>query len=211
MISSLEKEKPSFILIAGDFFHRSGLFYEDLHEDFSNQQAEHLYTLNKIAPVIMSRGNHESHLTYEDKIKIAHSGAILLDNEYKIIDGIAFGGLTSEIVYDYINKDRIKYNHVDADFIERFSSLKNYKILLCHHPEYRDRYFKDKDIDLIVCGHAHGGQIRIFNQGLFAPGQGTLPKYTSGVHGNMIISRGLANTTKIPRLFNDIELVYINI
>lgn len=49
-------------------------------------------------------------------------------------------------------------------------------------------------IDLVLSGHAHGGQIRLFGQGLFAPGQGILPKYTSGVHENMIISKGLANT-----------------
>ena len=48
-----------------------------------------------------------------------------------------------------------------------------------------------------------------FREGLFAPGQGLLPKYTSGVHGNMIISRGLANTGgMIPRLFDPREAVY---
>ena len=57
----------------------------------------------------------------------------------------------------------------------------------------------------------HGGQIRLFGQGMFAPGQGVLPKFTSGVHGNMIISKGLANTAgMVPRVFNAREVVYIN-
>ena len=64
--------------------------------------------------------------------------------------------------------------------------------------------------DLILSGHAHGGQIRLFGRGLFAPGQGIFPKYTSGIHGSMIISRGLSNTGgMIPRLFNRREIVYI--
>jgi predicted MPP superfamily phosphohydrolase len=47
-------------------------------------------------------------------------------------------------------------------------------------------------------------------RGLYAPGQGIFPKYTSGIHANMIISRGLSNTAGfIPRLFNPREIVYI--
>jgi predicted MPP superfamily phosphohydrolase len=81
---------------------------------------------------------------------------------------------------------------------------------LCHHPEYRDKYLKDRSIDLILSGHAHGGQIRLLGRGLYAPGQGIFPKYTSGIHANMIISRGLSNTAGfIPRLFNPREIVYI--
>ena len=67
-------------------------------------------------------------------------------------------------------------------------------------------------IDLTLSGHAHGGQIRLLGQGLFAPGQGVLPRYTSGVYeGRLIVSRGLANTTFVPRLFNPTEMVYIHL
>ena len=84
--------------------------------------------------------------------------------------------------------------------------------LLCHHPEYWPRYVRDLPVDLTLSGHAHGGQIRLFGQGLFAPGQGLFPRYTSGVHeGRLVISRGLANTTRIPRLFNPTELVCVHL
>ncbi|MDE7439761.1 MAG: hypothetical protein K2N23_04565 [Clostridia bacterium] len=69
----------------------------------------------------------------------------------------------------------------------------------------------------MLCGHAHGGQWRIpFTRiGLFAPGQGKFPKYTSGVHekgnGAMVISRGLGNSEFPLRLFNRPEIVIIEI
>ena len=74
----------------------------------------------------------------------------------------------------------------------------------------------NRDIDLVLSGHAHGGQFRLFGQGFFAPGQGWFPKYTSGIHhgkhGRMIISKGMANTVKFaPRLFNPTEVVYIEV
>jgi len=91
--------------------------------------------------------------------------------------------------------------------------IKGYKILLCHHPEYYERYIRGLDIDLTLSGHAHGGQIRIFGQGLFAPGQGILPQVTSGLYdGRLIVSRGLCNTAwPIPRLNNETELVMVEL
>ena len=98
----------------------------------------------------------------------------------------------------------------DLAWLKDFEQQDGFKILLCHHPEYRDRYLKDMKIDLILSGHAHGGQIRFAGQGLFAPGQGLFPKYTSGMYGNLVVSRGLANTAGfIPRLGNPTEIVYL--
>jgi hypothetical protein len=86
-------------------------------------------------------------------------------------------------------------------------SPEGYKVLLSHHPEY---FGLIKDYaDLILAGHSHGGQIRLFGHGLFAPGQGFLPKYSKGRYENMIVSAGLANTTWVPRLFNPTEIVIV--
>ena len=69
----------------------------------------------------------------------------------------------------------------------------------------------------MLCGHAHGGQWRIpFTKiGLYAPGQGLFPEYTSGVHEKgktaMVISRGLGNSEFPLRLFNRPEIVVIDI
>lgn len=178
----------------------------------------------KIAPVYMSLGNHERYLTEEDIAVIKETGIVLLDNEYTSVSldrekdrenqkgdtgnsarnmgKLWIGGLSS---------------HVDVDMLERFSREEGYKILLCHHPEYYEPYMSGKNIDLVCSGHAHGGQIRVFGHGLFAPGQGFLPKYHHGLYdmnnagAYMLVSSGCANTTSVPRWGNPCEVVKINI
>ena len=67
-------------------------------------------------------------------------------------------------------------------------------------------------MDLVVAGHAHGGQIRIGNQGLYAPGQGLFPRYTRGLaDGRMIISAGAGNPAGAPRWGNPCEVLRITL
>jgi predicted MPP superfamily phosphohydrolase len=99
----------------------------------------------------------------------------------------------------------------DLEFLEAFSRLSEPKVLLCHHPEYYEPYVKNLPIELTLSGHAHGGQWRFFGRGVYAPGQGLFPKYTSGIHdGRFIISRGLKRTLIPPRIFNPTEIVIID-
>ena len=109
---------------------------------------------------------------------------------------------------------------LDRGFLGKFEKLDGIKILLSHHPEdwsLTDGNISERDIDLTISAHAHGGQCRILGQGLMAPGQGFFPKFTAGVvmsrkTGNrMVISRGLSNTAPIPRLNNPREIVYLKI
>ncbi|KAI4447433.1 hypothetical protein C823_001952 [Eubacterium plexicaudatum ASF492] len=91
----------------------------------------------------------------------------------------------------------------------------DYHILLSHRPEPFHLY-SHYPFDLVLCGHAHGGQFRPpFTDGLYAPNQGIFPKYTSGMHTENntteIISRGLGNSTFPLRLFNFPEIVHITI
>lgn len=90
-----------------------------------------------------------------------------------------------------------------------------FNILLTHEPQFFDHYVNEKT-DLVFAGHAHGGQIRLpFTEGLFAPGQGIMPKLTSGVHKKegttMVISRGLGNSVFPFRIFNRPELVVLKL
>ena len=70
-----------------------------------------------------------------------------------------------------------------------------------------------RGIELVCSAHCHGGQIRYYSLfkhkwcGVYSPSQGFLPRLTEGIHGNMIISRGLSNTARIPRICNPTELV----
>jgi predicted MPP superfamily phosphohydrolase len=63
-----------------------------------------------------------------------------------------------------------------------------------------------------VSGHAHGGQFRLLGRGVYAPGQGLLPRYTRGVEdGRMIISAGAGNPARMPRWGNPCEVLMITL
>lgn len=155
----------------------------------------------KIAPVVMCLGNHELYLTDEDRAVIAEAGVRLLDNTSVEIHGVLFGGIPSKQVTGAFHET----------FLEEFSSSQQYKVLLCHHPEYYP-YLSQYPIDLILSGHCHGGQIRVYGRGIFAPGQGLLPKYHHGVYdGRLVVSAGCANTTSVPRWGNETEVVVVSL
>ena len=90
-----------------------------------------------------------------------------------------------------------------------------YTVLLAHRPEYIDSYAAG-GADLVLSGHAHGGQIRLpFIGGLAAPGQGLFPKYDAGLYtvggSDMIVSRGLGNSLFPLRVNNRPEIVMITL
>ncbi len=196
----------------------------------------------RIAPTFFSYGNHEWMLTTADEERITAAGVKLLDNAWTKFGEFVIGGLSSPDVNRYRTfqkewrdahhddtrgnlreeyfktVDEAKRISVDTSWLSEFEAQEEYKILMCHHPEYwviREPRLEKHPIDLVVAGHAHGGQIRIAGKGLLSPGQGILPKYTSGVHhgeyGDMVVSRGLANHVPVPRLFNPRELVVLGL
>ena len=92
-----------------------------------------------------------------------------------------------------------------------------FSVLLSHRPELYETY-QNYEFDLVLSGHAHGGQWRIpgLLNGLFAPDQGLFPEYAGGKYdypgGTMIVSRGLAReSTPVPRIFNRPELVVVEV
>lgn len=122
-------------------------------------------------------------------------------------------------------RNRTKKNSdVDQDVLKsaveeikqkRSESQCDISILLAHEPQFIEEY-SSASYDYFFSGHAHGGQIRLpILGGLFSPGQGILPKYTSGVHnagnGKMIISRGLGNSSFPIRVFNRPEIIIAEI
>lgn len=91
-----------------------------------------------------------------------------------------------------------------------------FRILLAHRPEMFE-FYSAAEFNLTLSGHAHGGQIRLpFAGGLYAPGQGLLPEYDSGLYEaengmRMYVSRGLGNSVFPLRLFNRPEMTVIDI
>lgn len=230
ILELLRQGNPDFIMVAGDTFERHGkckdtqrgmneglanrlirrilMKLDDLFECIFGEwkhDPEDAYRFlrdaSRIAPVFLSLGNHEWYLRTEDLKVLEENGAILLDNadsEICIEGSRAYiGGLSSM---------------VDLEWLDEFCAKAGYKILLCHHPEYYDQYLKDKRIDLILSGHAHGGQIRIGNKGIFSPGQGLFPEYTKGIYdGRLVVTTGASNTASVPRWGNPCEVVMIHL
>ena len=206
-LSLVEQNKPDIILIPGDLVDGAAIEKCKEHSNFVEEAITNLNRIAKIAPTYYSLGNHEKQLT-EAEIKELHgTKAVVVDNRYVNVSAdLYIGGLSSGRNYH----DKKASQKPDISFIAEFEKVSGFKILLSHHPEYYEPFLKDKGIDLIISGHAHGGQIRIGNQGLFAPGQGLFPKYTSGIHdGKLIVSRGISGTELFPRINNKPETVYI--
>ena len=197
LLKILRQEKADAVLCGGDIIHNH-LMYKNGFE-FLSESA-------KLLPTFCSLGNHEWGYLGELRSDIIKTGVTLLDNEFVSFKGINIGGLTS--AYFRMAEGMVP----DTDFLTSFSQLDGYKLLLCHHPEYYPKYIKDLPIDLILSGHAHGGQWRLFGRGAYAPGQGILPKYTSGIYdGRLIVSRGIGNVYPVPKINNPPEVLKIKI
>lgn len=240
ILASLQFHSPSLICICGDIIvgHRP----EGDRSPLETQEnvLPFLSGCAAIAPTFMSLGNHEWMVDEKDLAAITATGVTVLDNAWRSItvDGkeVILAGLTSGYVTDYrafrtIQPAEPRYPRREALYgiggvraghkpetawLEKFAatdpSLTH--ILMSHHPEYFP--LVPKEIDLILSGHAHGGQLRMYNLfkrewfGLWSPGQGWWPKWTRGVYeGRLVVSPGLSNTTWIPRIGNPTEIVYI--
>lgn len=230
ILALLRAAKPDFIAVTGDTLERYGdrgdatyrkLRYGAVKRFFINvaffvnaflnmifarknpHKLEYAYDFLReaaqVAPVFLSLGNHEEHILEDDRRALREMGVTLLDNADVVFEvggeRLRLGGLSS--VYD-------------EAWLERFAQKDGCKVLLCHHPEYYDEMIRRRDIDLVLAGHTHGGQIRLFDRAIVSPGGGLFPKYGGGVYENrMVVSKGCANTAAVPRLNNPRELVVI--
>ncbi|MBQ4579171.1 MAG: metallophosphoesterase [Clostridia bacterium] len=185
------------ILIAGDLVDR-----HDKRTNGYDHAVEFLRRAPDVAPTFYSVGNHERRfpLLSEYWPHAENSRVTILDDNWVDFRGIVLGGLSSR-------------ETVNAAWLQDMAAQKGFKLLLCHHPEYFSRHVLPHDIDLTLSGHAHGGQVRIGSQGLYAPGQGVLPRLTSGFYhdGRLLVSRGLTNATWAPRINCGCELIILHL
>ena len=91
-----------------------------------------------------------------------------------------------------------------------------FKLFLCHYPDVFKEAMEDYPVDLALCGHAHGGLIKLPGIGaLYSNEQGFFPKLTQGClqldGSTVVISRGLGNSSKVPRFNNRPELVVVDV
>ena len=213
LINTLLNEQPDVALLVGDIF----------DDDISPENT--IKFIDSIAdkiPCYYVTGNHEFWSGKADEFK-----DIMLSYDVKVLEGsyedVKVRGEKIRICgIDDPHTDRYPSRAISyTDQLQKLngaSSNEIYTILLAHRPERIDEYLS-LNVDLVLSGHAHGGQWRIpliLENGLFAPNQGLSPKYSSGLFlfdaTTMIVSRGLAKeTTKIPRIFNQPELVILTL
>ena len=221
IIEILDMLKPDIILAPGDIL--------ELKDRGYPHGIPFLMHAAMIAPTYYSAGNHDKVLSDHQIKTLENAGVSIVNDKTEIFtkgaarlhitglpsafrkDGVKDKATT---VFNMLSCSGIPENLliIDRERLKRFEKLDGCKLLLCHHPEYYDSFIKPLDIDIICSGHAHGGQIRLFGKGIFAPGQGFFPKYTSGVYdGRLAVSRGLVNHSFAPRLFNPTEIVMLTI
>lgn len=207
LIRMIDKEKPDAILLSGDIF-----------DDRLGQKNARIF-IEGVAdryPCFYVTGNHEFWSKKEDEMKefLASKGVTVLEGDAK---NISINGNSLDIcgVDDPTYMTESEWEE-RLDRADKESDPGNYRILLSHRPEKVKAYEK-YDFDLILCGHAHGGQWRIpfTKRGVAAPNQGLLPAYVDGLYdldngSKMIVSRGLARERMpYPRFFNHPEVVII--
>lgn len=198
---------PDLIVIAGDMVNA-----EDSNLDILMSLCDGLL---KIAPVYYGPGNHESHLLYEKGIPLEEmlleKGAHVLINRAEPVvlhkTTLLIGGLTTapEGYYEY-----------GEEFIKEYKKSDDFKLLISHYPTLYYDELADTEIDLGVCGHFHGGLIRLpLIGGLYHGDTGLFPKYSGGMYSlpgsTIFVSRGMGGHSAIPRINNRPELAVIDI
>ena len=234
VLMSLRSQKPDVILIAGDIVFSTPPKDNRLQIHDNRNAIDFLRACSGIAPTFFSLGNHEFMLCKGDLEVISSTGVTLLDNSWTSHNGLVIGGLSSAhftLYQDFRSRQSgdklypkpLKYilshkNPPELSWLGEFERQDGYKILLCHHPEYYPPYLRGRKIDLICAGHCHGGQWRFYSpvhketRGVYAPGQGLFPALTSGIHdGRLLISQGVSNPVRVPRINNPTEIVYFGL
>lgn len=212
LIQMLKKADADIIAITGDLIDSRNTDVETAL-DFVEEAV-------KIAPCYYVNGNHESRVD-DDYEKLKHGlmalGVTVLENDeveitiddHKIsLIGINDANFRMEYVDDTMEQN------VAHQLSKVVPDNDNYKILLAHRPEYFDSYAGQ--VDLVLSGHAHGGQFRLpFVGGLVAPGQGLFPEYDTGLYTkentNMVVSRGIGNSIIPFRINNKPEIVVVEL
>lgn len=208
LVSAVREAAPDIIAITGDMVDAQG--QREYVEELIPQ-------LTAIAPVYFVSGNHEWASGWARELfKLLESlDVTVLRNEY-----VTFGRGDDYIVIGGVDdpnglRDQKTPEEVVAELQAEHPG--KYTLMLAHRDTELDMW-ADLRVDAVLCGHAHGGLVRLpFTDGLVAPGQGLFPTYTAGIYEQggtqMLVSRGIGGTRAVlgflpaPRVFNNPEVV----
>lgn len=202
---------PDAVLMVGDMF----------DDDTQNRPTERTLSLMRqlsaLYPCYYVSGNHEAWTGEMDALyqQTEEAGVTVLRMSSGVLtvrgQRIALCGIPDpyEMVFSGApdTEEQLRQALEDVDSAD-------FTVLLAHRPELLTKYAQFP-LDLVVSGHAHGGQVRIPGvlNGLYAPNQGWFPKLAGGAYTQdgttLIVSRGLAVRTRLPRIFNRPEVVLV--
>lgn len=229
LLDAIYAESPDLVLLGGDIF-------DDVIEDTNTELF--LAGISEKYPCYYVTGNHEywsGQAKFSAKIDILNKyNIVILAGTSEVVEvngeSINLCGVNDPDAYMVeIDSETDPQAYVEAqnrkevtftqqlDNVSSVSENGNFTLLLSHRPEFYEQY-TDYNFDLVLSGHAHGGQWRVplVLNGLYAPDQGVFPEYAGGRYEQdgttMIVSRGLAReSTWAPRVFNRPELVIVDI
>lgn len=223
LLAKIKDIQPDMILIPGDLIVANQVEKYEIAYQLLEQ-------LSSIAPIYFSNGNHEArpkkelHSSTKAYLKFEESmqklGVHILNNQSELVktkqDQVYMVGL--DLSLDYYNKGKTK--PMEPNTVTQFLGKKKQEeifcILLAHNPAYAKEYAA-WGADLTVCGHNHGGLVRLPNgKSIVSPQFDLFPKYNAGKfqfedNKHVIISRGLGTHTFHIRIFNCAELVCIKL
>ena len=200
---------PDAVLLVGDMF----------DDDIANRPTERTLSLMRQLsaqyPCYYVSGNHEAWTGEMDALyqQTEEAGVTVLRMSSGVLtvrgQRIALCGIPDpyEMVFSGApdTEEQLRQALEDVDSAD-------FTVLLAHRPELLAKYAQFP-LDLVVSGHAHGGQVRLDTQGIYSPGQGLFPKLTSGFYfdDKLFISRGMTNSACAPRLWCPCELVMVRL
>ena len=212
LLDMLREAEPDIIAITGDII-------DSRHTDI-DIALRFTKVAMEIAPCYYVTGNHEARVSEYDELKagLIEQGVVVLEDATTEIsldgDTITLIGVNDPSYQtDYLFGDS---ETVMNGKLQEISDAENeFTVLLSHRPELFEIY-ADNNMDLVLSGHAHGGQFRLpFAGGLVAPNQGLFPKYDAGLYTeentNMVVSRGIGNSILPFRFNNRPEVILIEL
>ena len=213
ILKILRQSEPDIIAITGDLIDSRNTNI-DIALDFIKEAM-------KIAPCYYVTGNHEARIAEYPNFRAAMeaAGVIVLEDEKTTIsiDGetITIIGVNDPIFIPGYQSDKAQMLMSGVLESLRAPQEDGFTILLSHRPKLFDVYVQS-DLDLVLSGHAHGGQFRLpFVGGVYVPSQGWFPKYDAGLftegNTNMVVSRGIGNSAFPFRINNRPEVIVIEL
>ncbi|NLD31141.1 MAG: metallophosphoesterase [Trichococcus flocculiformis] len=216
LIDMTKAADPDFIFLTGDQIQGDGTFDPLVAEKLFRK-------LTAIAPTYAITGNHDRHSPMFTIVLDLYkqTGIRFLDDE--AISVLAKG--RKPVVIMGLSDKSSAIRKIAKDFLKKIRLRKDWqgqtRLLLAHRPEHFLKYHIDpeKSADITFAGHAHGGQIRIPRLGgLYAPGQGQMPRHTEGVYllptdpeKKLVVSRGIGGSLFPFRINNRPEMVVVTL